>query len=72
MFQGDYFTIMCEIQKFETVHGWEYDGCGKCASKIKGDVADFICPVCKKEPEVVEPKSVVFYSSHFHNCVTYC
>ena len=51
---------MCEIQKFETTHDWNYDGCAKCASKLKGDIADFICPICKKKPELIEPKSVIF------------
>lgn len=51
---------MCEIQKFETVHHWTYDGCAKCAAKLKGDIEDFICPICKKKPELIEPKSVMF------------
>lgn len=47
---------MCEIQKFETIHGWFYDGCSKCGAKVKGDVEEFVCPICKKKPSSIEPK----------------
>lgn len=56
---------MCEIQKYETIHGWNYDDCGKCAAKVKGEVEDFVSPQCKKKPTAIEPKYVLEISFSF-------
>ncbi|KAK4260997.1 hypothetical protein QN277_004053 [Acacia crassicarpa] len=58
---GDSFVIHCQIYKLETKHGWIYDACSKCGSKVKIDDPSWICPLCKKKPDSIEPKMKIHY-----------
>lgn len=62
--QGSDFVVKCQIIKFETIHGWFYQGCSKCNSIPKpmtqGDsISELFCPGCKKKPFKLEPKYIL-------------
>ncbi|XP_054824801.1 uncharacterized protein LOC129322518 [Prosopis cineraria] len=48
--------------KLDTRHGWNYDGCTKCAIKTIEQNDSTYCPTCKKKPDSVEPKLKIHYT----------
>lgn len=54
--QDTFFVVHCEIVKLETRHGWMYEGCAKCGTKVKPNNANLMCVTCKKSPASSEPK----------------
>ena len=54
--KGEAFIITCELVKLQTIHGWMYEGCPKCASKPTIEDSVVMCGGCKKKLDYIEPK----------------
>lgn len=63
------FVVQCEVVKFETEHGWVYQGCSKCNSLPKSLISGepngaLFCPGCKKNP--ISLSQSIFLNSISH------
>lgn len=55
--RGHAFVVCAKFIKLETTYGWYYDGCGKCSSKVKEEDGELKCFLCKKTPNLIQPRS---------------
>ena len=54
--QGESFQVNVLVYKLETKHGWIYEGCARCGTKVRSDGTGVFCTSCKKIPDLTEPK----------------